>query len=829
MSTDDRDRGDHDNSAMSPTAASGSGGSRNSSGLMRRDVLLSGSSLLAASALAGKGLTIPAQAQAIAASPPAPGGIDRTVLPIPEPPVQPIAELDARNAAAPPRFAVSAPRGAPNVIIVLLDDMGFANPSTFGGAIAMPTLDRLARDGLRFNNFHVNALCSPTRVALLTGRNHHTNNAGAVMEIATGFPGNSGTRPNSVAPLAEMLRLNGYSTAVFGKYHETPPWEVSASGPFDRWPTRSGFDKFYGFIGGETNMWAPLVYDGTARVELPQDPNYHFTTDMTNRAISWARSQQSLTPDRPFFMYFSAGATHAPHHISKEWADKYKGRFDGGWDKYREEALARQIQLGVVPAGTQLAPKPPFIKDWDTLSADEKRLFARQMEVYAGCAEHADFEVGRLLKAVEDMGALDNTLVIYIAGDNGASAEGGAVGMFNEITAFNGIQETVADQLRNVENWGGPETFPHYAAGWAIAGNAPFAWAKQVASDFGGTRNGVVFHWPRAITARGELRSQFHHVTDIAPTIMEAAGLPFPTSVNGTVQKPFEGVSMVYTFTSATAPTRHVTQYFEILGNRGIYHDGWFARTIHRAPWEPRPRAALDQDHWELFDTRSDFSLVRDLGPQNPAKLAEMQALFMAEAVKYSVLPIDDRGVERFDPAVAGRPDLMSGRTSLTVYEGMVGMMENAFINVKNRSKTINAVVEIPAGGARGVILAQGGRFGGWSLYLQDGRPAYTYNWVGLQHYTVASGEALPAGKANIRLQFAYDGGGRGKGGTATLFVNGTQVAQGRIENTHPNMFSADEGTDVGMDEDTAVTDAYRPGIPSRFTGRIDKVTIEVS
>jgi len=450
------------------------------------------------------------------------------------------------------------------------------------------------------------------------------------------------------------------------------------------------------------------------------------------------------------------------------------------------------------------------------------------MEVYAGCAEHADHEVGRLVKAIGDIGALDNTLIIYIAGDNGASAEGGMVGMFNEITYFNGVQETVADQLKNLENWGGPETFPHYAAGWAIAGNTPFAWAKQVASDFGGTRNGIVFRWPKGIKAKGELRSQFHHVTDIAPTVLEAAGLPFPTSVNGTAQKPFEGVSMTYTFTDAAARTRHITQYFEILGNRGIYHDGWFARTIHKAPWEAKPRAALDQDKWELFDTRTDFSLANELGAKNPAKLKEMQALFMTEAGKYNVLPIDDRGAERFDPSIAGRPDLMAGRTSLTVYEGMIGMMENAFINVKNRSKIITAEVEIPASGANGVILAQGGRFGGWSLYVNGGKPAYAYNWVGLQRYTVVSNSPLPSGKSTIKFEFAYEGG-RGKGGTGTLFVNGTKVAEGRIGNTHANMFSADEGADVGMDEDTAVTDAYQAGPQSRFTGKIDKVTVEVT
>jgi len=753
--------------------------------------------------------------------------LDRTVLPIPEPQYPAITELDVRKAKAPPRFEVKAPNGAPNVVVVLLDDMGFGQPSTFGGGIAMPTLDRLAVGGLRYNNFHVTALCSPTRAALLTGRNHHSVNTGAVQDISTAFPGNTGIRPNSVAPLAEILRLNGYSTAAFGKWHLTPLWETSVSGPFGNWPTRSGFDKFYGFLGGETNHWAPLLFDGTAEVELPDDPQYNFMTDMTNQSIGWMRFQQALTPDKPFFIYFAAGATHAPHHAPKEWADKYKGKFDAGWDKYREETLARQIKLGIVPPGTKLAPKPKFIKDWDTLSADEKRLFARQMEVYAGFAEYADYEVGRLVKALEEVGAMDNTLFIYIAGDNGASAEGGAVGVFNEMTFFNGVPETVADQLKNLDKWGGPETYPHYAAGWAIAGNAPFAWAKQTGSDYGGSTNGMVVHWPKGIKAKGELRAQWHHIIDLAPTVLEAASLPQPKSVNGTTQRPMEGTSFAYTFDDAKAVDRHLTQYFEILGNRGIYHQGWFARTIHRAPWELKPRATLDKDVWELYDTRKDFSLADDLAASNPAKLSELQALFLKEAVKYNVLPIDDRGLERFDPAAAGRPDLMGARTSLTLYEGMVGMMENTFINVKNRSFSVTAETEIPPGGANGVILAQGGRFGGWSLYVQDGKPAYVSNWVGLQRYTVAAAEPLPTGKVTIQVDFAYDGGSPGKGGTATLSVNGKKVAEGRIANTTANVYSLDEGADVGMDEGTPVTEAYDVH-HSKFTGKIYKVTIDV-
>jgi arylsulfatase A-like enzyme len=752
--------------------------------------------------------------------------VDRTVLPIAEPELPRATQLDARDAKAPARFEVKAPAGAPNVVVFLIDDIGFGHPGTFGGQIPMPTLDRLAARGLKYNRFHTTALCSPTRVALLTGRNHHTNNAGAIMEVATAFPGNTGARPQSVTPLAEILRQNGYSTSAFGKYHETAPWEVSVSGPFDRWPTHSGFDKFYGFIGGETNQWAPLVHDGTVKVEVEMTPDYHFTTDMTNQAIRWIRAQQSLTPDKPFFTYFATGATHAPHHVPKEWIAKFKGRFDGGWDRYREETFARQKQLGIIPANTKLAKKPADIKDWDQLGADEKRLFARQMEVFAAFAAHTDHEIGRVVSALEAMGELDNTLVLYLVGDNGASAEGGMDGMFNEMTYFNGVAETVPDMLKNIDKWGGPETFPHMAAGWAVAGSTPFMWTKQVASNFGGTRNPLVVSWPARIKARGEVRSQFQHVVDLAPTVLEAAGIPEPKSVNGVVQTPMAGVSMVYSFDDARAADRHPTQYFEIVGNRAIYHEGWVAATVHKAPWEAAPRRKLAEDVWELYDVREDFSQTNDLAASQPAKLKELQALFMKEAERYRVLPIDDRGLERFDPVLAGRPDLMAGRKSLTVYEGMTGMMENAFINVKNQSMTVTADVEVAAG-ASGVILAQGGRFGGWSLYLKDGKPAYTYNFVGLQEYTVHASQPLPAGKATITLDFAYDGNGRGKGGTGTLFVNGTQVASGRVERTNANIFSADDAADVGVDEGTNVSSAYQEHA-NHFTGRIEKVRVDV-
>jgi arylsulfatase A-like enzyme len=753
--------------------------------------------------------------------------LDRTVLPIVEPKRPVITEFDARKATAPPRFEVKAPAGAPNVLLVMLDDMGFGMSGAFGGPIHMPTVERLADNGLRYNHFHTTALCSPTRAALLSGRNHHMNNMGAITEISTAFPGNTGSRPNNVAPLAEMLRLNGYSTGFFGKNHETAAWEVSPSGPTDRWPTRSGFDKFYGFIGGETNQWAPLLYDGMTQVELRKDPSYHFMTDMTNQAIHWMRYQKSLTPDKPFFLYFAPGATHAPHHVPKEWIAKYKGQFDGGWDQFREETLARQIKLGVVPQGTKLAPKPEAIKDWDKLSDDEKKLFSRQMEIYAGFGEYADTEIGRLIQAVEQTGQMDNTLIFYIIGDNGTSAEGGMNGLFSEMTYFNGVHETVQDILTHYDDLGGPLSYPHMAAGWAVAGDTPFTWTKQVASSFGGTRNGMVIHWPKRIKAKGEVRAQFHHVIDIAPTVLEAAELPEPKVVNGTPQEPIEGVSMVYTFANAKASSRHYVQYFEIMGNRAIYSDGWLAGTVHRAPWEGKPRTTLLDDKWELYDTRNDFSLANNLAVKNPVKLKELQDLFLKEAVKNHVLPIDDRVFERMIPASAGRPDLMGSRTSLTVYEGMIGMSENVFINLKNKSHTISADVEIPQGGANGVILAQAGRFGGWSLYMKDGKPTYTYNFLGLQRFNVAAAQPLPAGKATIRFEFAPDGPGMGKGGIGTILVNGQKVAEGRIERTQCCFFSADEGADVGVDEATPVTEDYKEG-NNKFTGKINSVTIDL-
>ncbi|HKQ98305.1 MAG TPA: arylsulfatase [Candidatus Polarisedimenticolia bacterium] len=763
-----------------------------------------------------------------AATPAAPGDLDRTVLPIPEPAPPTITEMDARKATAPPRFEVKPPKGAPNILVVLIDDIGFGHSSAFGGPISMPTAERLAGEGLRFNRFHTTALCSPTRTALLTGRNHHINNAGAIMELATAFPGNTGVRPQSVAPLAEILRLNGYSTAAFGKYHETAPWEVSVSGPFDRWPTRSGFDKFYGFIGGETNQWSPAIYDGVVRVEPPHDPNYHFTVDMTNQAIAWARFQHAMTPDKPFYMYFATGATHAPHHAPAEYAAKYRGKFDMGWDKLREETLARQIAMGVVPQGTKLTPRPSEIPAWDSLDADRKRLFSRQMEVFAGFAEHTDHEIGRLTDALTEMGVMDNTLMFFIIGDNGSSAEGGPDGTYNEMLALNGIISDVSSQMKHIDEWGSPKTFPHFAVGWALAGDTPFQWTKQVASHFGGTRNPLIVHWPARVKAHGEVRSQFGHVVDVAPTALEAAGIPQPVSVDGTKQYPMDGVSLVYAFDDPAAAERHTTQYFEMFGNRAIYHDGWVAATRHSIPWKMAEMPKFEDDKWELYHVAEDFSQANDLAASNPEKLKELQALFEKEAIRNHVYPIDDRRSERFDPAIAGRPDLLGGRTSMTLYEGMTGISENAFINLKSRSHSVTADVDLPKPGAQGVIIAQAGRFGGWSVYMKAGRARFTYNYGGLEWTTIESPQPLAPGKHTIRYEFTWGGGAPGSGGTARLLVDGKSVGEKTINKMMPYAYSADEGTDVGMDRETPVTEDYKEG-DNRFTGHILKVTAEAT
>jgi arylsulfatase A-like enzyme len=757
----------------------------------------------------------------------------RDRLPIPDRPYAGPVYEDASDPAATfaPIEPLRPPAGAPNVLIILLDDVGFGASSAFGGPCATPTAERLAANGLKLNRFHTTALCSPTRQALLTGRNHHTVGMGGITEIATSAPGYSSIRPNTCAPLAETLRLNGYSTAQFGKCHEVPVWETSPQGPFDAWPTGGGgFEYFYGFIGGETNQYYPAIYEGTTAVEPPRTPEegYHFTEDMTDKAIAWIRQEKALTPDKPFFVYFAPGATHAPHHVPKEWSDRYEGRFDQGWDALREEILARQKELGVVPPETELTARHEEIPAWDDMPEGLKPVLVRQMEIYAGFFEHTDYHIGRLVDALEDLGILEETLVYYIVGDNGASAEGTVNGTFNEGFIFNGAShlETPEFMASKIDEFGGPEAYNHFAVGWAHAMDTPYQWTKQVASHWGGTRNGAIVHWPRGIRSRGEVRRQFHHVIDIAPTVLEAAGIPEPTSVDGVEQTPYAGVSMLYAFDDAEAADRRTTQYFEMFCNRGIYHQGWTAVTRHSTPWVMAELPSFADDVWELYDTTSDWSQARDLAGEMPEKLAELKQLWHDEAVKYNVLPLDDRRIERFNPDLAGRPQLVRGSSQL-LFGGMGRLSENSVINLKNRSHSVTAQVQVPGDGAEGVIISQGGAFAGWSLYAKSGRPRYAYNFLGLQRFTVEGNSEIPAGEHQLRMEFAYDGGGLAKGGTVTLYLDGEEVGKGRLEATVPMIFSADETCDVGSDTGSPVTPDYTPET-SRFTGKIEWVQIDI-
>ena len=732
---------------------------------------------------------------------------DRQVLPIPDRPYDGPIYDDAKDPAAtfPPIEPLRPPAAAPNVLIVLIDDAGFGCSSAFGGPCQTPTAERLAGDGLKFNRFHTTALCSPTRAALLSGRNHHSVGMGGITEIATSAPGYNSIRPNTCAPLAETLKLNGYATAQFGKCHEVPVWETSPLGPFDSWPSGGGgFEYFYGFIGGETNQYYPAIYEGTTPVEPDKTPEegYHFTEDMTDRTINWIRQQKALMGDKPFFVYFAPGATHAPHHVPEEWSAKYKGDFDQGWDTLREETFARQKDLGVIPPDAELTARPEEIPAWDDVPDDLKPVLSRQMEVYAGFLEHTDNHVGRLVDALEDLGILEDTLVYYIIGDNGASAEGTPHGTFNELMALNGAGalETTEFMASRIDEFGTPTAYNHYAVGWAHAMDTPYQWTKQVASHWGGTRNGTIVHWPRGIQARGEVRNQFHHVIDVAPTVLEAAGLPEPTTVHGVEQKPIEGVSMRYAFDDAGAAERRETQYFEMFCNRGIYDKGWTAVTRHSTPWVMAAELpAFADDTWELYDTNTDWSQAHDLAAEMPEKLDELKALFMEEARKYNVLPLDDRRVERFNSDLAGRPTLITG-TSQLLFGGMGRLTENAVINVKNKSHSVTAELTVPDGGVEGVIVAQGGAFAGWSLYAKDGRPKYCYNLFGLQRFYTEGEKEIPAGSHQVRMEFVYDGGGLAKGGTVSLFLDGEKTGEGRVEGTVPMLFSGDETCDVGSE-----------------------------
>jgi arylsulfatase A-like enzyme len=762
-----------------------------------------------------------------------PDHLQRDVLPIPDKAYEGLVTYDAKDpdTSFPPIEPLRPPEGAPNVLVVLLDDVGFGASSAFGGPCATPTAERLAANGLRYNRFHTTALCSPTRQALLTGRNHHSVGMGGITEIATSAPGYNSIRPNTAAPLAETLKLNGYSTAQFGKCHEVPVWETSPLGPFHNWPTGSGFEYFYGFIGGEAHQYYPAIYEGTVPVEPEQKPEegYHFMADMTDKAIAWVRQQKALMPDKAFFAYFAPGATHAPHHVAPEWADKYKGAFDDGWDALRERTVAKQKELGVIPEDAELTPRHKEIPAWDEMPEDLKPVLRRQMEVYAGFLEFTDYHVGRLLDALEDLGVLENTLVYYIIGDNGASAEGTLNGTYNEMINFNGAAalETPEFMIERLDDFGGPDSYNHYAVGWAHAMCAPYQWTKQVASHWGGTRNGTIVSWPARIKARGEVRSQFAHVIDVAPTVLEAAGLPEPTFVDGVQQKPIEGVSMAYSFDDAEADERHTTQYFEMFCNRGIYHQGWTAVTRHVTPWllVGEEATALDDDVWELYDTNTDWTQAKDLSAEQPERLAELQRLFLIEAAKYNVLPLDDRRAERILAESAGRPTLVQGDRQL-LYGGMGRLSESSIVSIKNKSHAVTAEIVVPEGGAQGVIVAQGGSIGGWSLYLKDGKPRYCYNLFGIQRFYVDSEREVPEGTHQVRMEFAYEGGGLGKGGEVTLYVDGVKAGEGKVAATAAMIFSADDTCDVGRENGALVADDYP--VPNTFTGEVNWVEIDV-
>jgi len=730
----------------------------------------------------------------------------------------------------PPHFPrpVRPPEGAPNIVVILIDDAGYGQFGTFGGQVPTPGLDRVAAEGLRYTRFHTTALCSPTRAALLTGRNHHVAGTGVITEAATGYDGYTGIIGRSVGTVAEVLRQNGYATSWFGKNHNTPDWETSAVGPFDRWPSGLGFDYFYGFMGGDMDQWQPTLYENHQLVPRSSDPGYILTKDLVDKAIAWLRTTRAIDAEKPFFLYMATGATHAPHHVRPEFIARYQGRFDMGWDAYREQTFARQKKLGVVPANAKLTPRPAELPAWDSLSADQKKLFARMMEVFAGFTDETDHEMGRLLDVVRSLPDADNTLIFYIVGDNGASAEGGLVGLLNENSFFNGVPEALADNLEKMDELGGPKHFNHFPAGWAWAMDTPFQWTKQIASHLGGVRNPLVVSWPARIRQKGAVREHFHHVIDIAPTIYEATGIAFPSLLNGAAQKPLDGVSMVYTFDSATAPGRRRSQYFEMFINRGIYHDGWWAASRTGIPWESTPNETIDPDTatWELYDLDEDFSQANDLAASHPKQLRELQDLWWAEAARHAVLPLDGRKTPRLSAELQGRPSLAGKRTSFTYYPGVVALPAGSAPKILNKSFAITAEVELGSGSNDGAIFSLGGSDGGYGLYLRDGRPVFVGNFLNRARTRVTAAEALPAGPVKLRAEFAYDGGGLGKGGKMSLFVGGKKVAEGRMEQTQAITLGLGGTLDVGEDTGTAVDDVYTP--PYRFPGAIQKVTVDL-
>jgi arylsulfatase A-like enzyme len=754
-----------------------------------------------------------------------------TSLPYPEAPFK--GKIERLVADSVPDFpaAVQPSGGAPNVLLILTDDVGIGATSTFGGPIPTPNFDRVANAGLKYTMFHTTALCSPTRAALIAGRNHHTCSSGSITEFATGFPGYNSVVSKSCGTVGQILRGNAYNTSWFGKMHNVPDWMSSKAGPFDLWPTGLGFEYFYGFIGGDSDNWHPALYENIQPIEpYLGKPDYILNTDLADKAISWMRMQQAVAPDKPWLLYYAPGTAHAPHHAPKDWIDKFKGQFDQGWDKVREETLERQKQLGIFRESTELTPRPEQIQAWDSLSADEKRLFARMMEVYAGALHHADYEIGRIMDAIEESGQAENTLVIYIMGDNGASAEGSLQGTTNEVaTAGNGIEEPLEFVLSMIDELGGPNTYNHYPVGWAHAMDSPMQWTKQVASHFGGTRNGLAISWPARIKQTGGRRHQFCSVIDIMPTILEAAGVTVPTTIDGVEQKPIEGTSLVYTFDDEAAPERHSTQYFEMFGNRAIYKDGWMASTTPlRLPWvtaagvaEPNP----DDFKWELYNIAEDSSQANDLAAANPEKLKELQEAFEVEAQKYNVYPLDSSFAARLDPAI--RPSLSRGRSEFVFYPGLIRIPEGSAPDFKNKSWSIAAELDVPEGGADGVLATMGGMFGGWGLFILDGKPQFAYRVSNQpQHlYRIAAPDALTSGAHTVRVDFRYDGG-IGKGATVRMLVDEKQVAEGRVEQSVVARFSLDETFDIGADTGTAVVDDYAGKMPFEYGGKLKRLLV---
>ena len=739
----------------------------------------------------------------------------------------------------PPR--VVPPKGAPNVLLIMTDDQGFGAPSTFGGVIPTPTMDRIARTGVRYTNFHSTSLCSPTRAAIITGRNHHSVGFGVVGEIATGFPGYDSIIPIEKGTIGTILKTNGYATSWFGKDHNTPFYQSSQAGPFDQWPNGMGFDYFYGFVGGDASQWQPNLFRNTTAIyPFLNNPGWNLETAMADEAIQHIKQLKEIAPGKPWFVYYVPGATHAPHHPTPEWVKKISGMhlFDEGWNKMRETIFANQKRLGIMPENAKLTPWSKDLAEWDSLSFEEKKLFIKQADVYGAYLAYADNEIGRVIQAVEDLGELDNTLIIYIGGDNGASAEGMVNGTPNEFTTFNGVSVPVKDQFLWYPFWGSERTFPHFAAGWAWAMDTPFKWVKQVPSHFGGTAQGVVMSWPGHITDTGGIRRQFHHVIDIVPTILEATSIPQPDTINGIKQIPIEGVSMVYTWdkANADAKTRHTTQYFEMLGNRAVYNDGWVAATTPvTLPWElstKTPPDVITGYNWELYNVQEDPTQFNDLAAKMPDKLKQMQDLFYAEAKKYNVLPLDNTTLARWNTP---RPSLTAGRTEFNYSGELSGVPNAAAPDIKNKSYTITANVEIPEGGAEGMIVTQGGRFGGYGLFLSKGefgvgrgKVVFLYNLLDLKR-TMWEGPELTAGKHTIVFDFKIDGPGLGKGGTGVLSVDGKEAARNSMEHTTPITFPEDESFDVGQDTRTGVAlIEYRYDPPFRFTGKIDKLTFKL-